>query len=76
MNAQELSPGSRKGTPETYGQVMALWEQLHIPFLQSADQQLDPIARMAGYRLAIQVDYACELAHQKLSDVAAHLARR
>lgn len=76
MDMRELPIGSRRGNPETYGQVMALWERLHVPFLESADRQSDSIARMKGYRLAIDVDYACELAHQKLSDVAAHLARR
>ncbi len=71
MNVQDLPAGSRRGNPDTYGQVMEIWERLNLPFLQRTDRQADPIARMEGYRLAIQVDYACELAHQKLSDVAA-----
>jgi hypothetical protein len=71
----ELPQGSQAGTWKTYGQVMALWERLHTPFLAAADAQADPIQKMEGYRTAIRVDYACELAHQKLSDVARSLGR-
>jgi hypothetical protein len=55
---------------------MALWERLHLPFLAAADMQPDPIHRIHGYRRAIEVDYACELAHQKLSDAARSIARQ
>jgi hypothetical protein len=72
---KELPRGSRSGTWKTYGEVMAIWERLHTPFLAAADAQTDPIAKMEGYRTAIRVDYACELAHQKLSDVARSMAR-
>lgn len=75
LKESELPTGSRRGTPQTYGQTMALWERLHQPFLAAADQQPDPIRRMEGYRTAIRVDYACELAHQKLSDVARGMMR-
>jgi len=68
--------GQRPGTPETYGQVMALWEMLHTPFLEAADAEPDLLTRIEAYRKIIEVDYACELAHQKLSDVAKELARR
>jgi hypothetical protein len=57
----------------TYEAVMDIWEKLSNPFLASADSLLDPIARMEGYRQTIRVDYACELAHQKLSDTARKL---
>ncbi|HZL36836.1 MAG TPA: hypothetical protein VFC78_16065 [Tepidisphaeraceae bacterium] len=70
LSENELPRGSRRGTPETYGQVMDLWERLHKPFVAAADMQADPIRKMEGYRAAIRVDYACELAHQKLSDAA------
>jgi hypothetical protein len=66
----ELPRGSRRGTWETYAQVMALWERLHTPFLAAADMQVDPVQKMEGYHKTIQVDYACELAHQHLADVA------
>jgi len=66
----ELPRGSRQGNWHTYAEVMALWERLHAPFLAAADMQVDPMMRMEGYRNAIRVDYACELAHQKLSDAA------
>jgi hypothetical protein len=66
----ELPRGSRRGTWETYAQVMAIWERLHTPFLAAADMQVDPVQKMEGYRKTIQVDYACELAHQHLADAA------
>jgi len=75
LREDELPRGSRKGTFETYGQVMAMWERLHAPFLAAADAERDPVARIEAYRKVIRVDYACELAHQRLSDVARELAR-
>jgi hypothetical protein len=75
MHEDELPKGERQGTYETYGEVMALWERLHLPFLAAADMQVDPIQKIEHYRRTILVDYAYELAHQKLSDVAKSLAR-
>jgi hypothetical protein len=72
----ELPSGSRKGTTQTYAEVMALWERLAAPFLAAADLSLDPIAKVVGYRKAIRVDYACELAHQHLSDLAKTMDRQ
>lgn len=71
----QLPTGSLRGTAETYATVMELWEQLHTPLLARADAQTDLILRVEGYRTAIAADYACELAHQKLSDTAKTLAR-
>ena len=71
-----LPHGSRRGTPDTYGYVMDLWEKLHAPFLAAADLRSDPIERMEGYRTTLRVDYACELAHQKLSDVARGMTKK
>jgi hypothetical protein len=76
FNETELLPGPRCGTPDTYAHVMELWERLHLPYLAAADMQIDPMQKIQGYRRTIQVDYACELAHQKLSAVARELARR
>ena len=76
LSESELPRSSRPGTVETYAQVMAMWERLHTPFLAAADMQVDPAQKIEGYRKAIRVDYASELAHQKLSDVAHNLARR
>jgi hypothetical protein len=73
---RELPRGSRKGDTETYGEVMATWERLHTPFLAAADSQPDPVRKMEGYRTTLRVDYASELAHQKLSGVAKELARK
>ena len=72
----ELPRDVLKGTPQTYALTMDLWERLHAPFLAAADQTREPLAKMEGYRRTIAVDYACELAHQKLSGVAAELERR
>jgi hypothetical protein len=54
---------------------MELWERLHAPFLAAADAESDPVRQIEGYRLTTRVDYAAELAHQKLSNVAHRLAR-
>jgi hypothetical protein len=71
----ELPRGERKGTWQTYAEVMAIWERLHRPYLAAADAGVEPEQRMEGYRRTIEVDYACELAHQKLSAVAAMFSR-
>ncbi len=76
LSASDLPAGARQGDWKTYAEVMSLWERLHAPFLASADETVDPVRRMEEYRRTIRVDYACELAHQKLSDVAKDLARR
>lgn len=75
FNESELPQGSRKGTSQTFAQVMAMWERLHAPFLGAADMMVDPLQKIEGYRRTIGVDYACELAHQKLSIVAREIAR-
>jgi hypothetical protein len=74
LDPAELPAGPQRGTNQTYGQVMDLWERLAAPFLAEADRQTDPLQKMQAYRLAIEVDYACELAHQHLSDVAGELS--
>ena len=76
LREDQLPRGSRRGTWQTYAQVMALWESLHAPFVAAADREADAARRIEGYRRAIEVDYASELAHQKLSDAAKALARR
>lgn len=76
LRSDELPAGQRPGTTETYAEVMSLWERLHRPALAAADSETDPVRRMAAYRRVIEIDYACELAHQKLSDVAKELSRR
>ena len=75
MNADELPSGGRRGTTETFAQVSALWERLHLPFLAAADMQADPVQKINHYRRTIRVDYACEFAHQRLSFVARELGR-
>jgi hypothetical protein len=75
ISVEELPSAPRIGDFETYARTMSLWEQLHTPFLAAADAESDPLKKMDGYRRAIEVDYACELAHQKLSAVAREYAR-
>lgn len=75
LSEPELPKGSRRGDTATFAQTMAMWERLHAPFLAAADMQIDPIQKIEAYRKTIAVDYACELAHQKASNVARELAR-
>ncbi len=72
----ELSKGSRREPLRPMEEPMAMWERLHTPFLAAADADKDLVARIEAYRMTIRVDYACELAHQRLSDVARDLARQ
>jgi hypothetical protein len=46
-----------------------------MPFLSAADAETDRLRQIERYRLTTRIDYACELAHQKLSTVAHDLAR-
>jgi hypothetical protein len=75
LRVDELPSGPRKGTTQTYAQVMDIWEALYLPFLKRADAEADLLRRVVGYRKTIEVDYACELAHQNLSKVAHELDR-
>lgn len=75
MNRDELPKGERKGTTHTFAETMAIWERLHLPFLAAADMEVNPLRKIDGYRKTLDVDYACELAHQKLSSTAHALYR-
>jgi hypothetical protein len=70
LPAEQLPAGRHKGTAQTFGLVSSLWERLYSPFLSRAELESDPIKRISAYQLAIQVDYACEFAHQRLAAVA------
>ena len=74
FKADELPASPRNGTYETYSSIMQMWETLHMPFLAMADAIKDPIEKIQAYRRTIRIDYACELAHQKLAAVASKLA--
>lgn len=74
LKPDELPTMAQRGTYETYSRIMQMWESLHTPFLAMADAVKDPIEKIQAYRRTIRVDYACELAHQKLAAVAARLA--
>ena len=69
-------PDVQQGDASTYAQTMRMWEQLHLSFVSDADHMSDSLRKMDAYRKAIAVDYACELAHQKLSAVAREYARQ
>jgi hypothetical protein len=71
----ELPTGGQKGTWQTFAKVMDMWERLHAPFLAQADQTAEPMRKIEMYRKTIAVDYACELAHQKLADVARSIGK-
>ena len=75
LGIDELPKGQQRGDTKTFADVMAMWERLHAPFLAAADATVDPIQRIEGYRTTQRVDYGCELAHQKASDVSRQLAR-
>ncbi|HEV8608342.1 MAG TPA: hypothetical protein VGQ99_23620 [Tepidisphaeraceae bacterium] len=70
----QLPSSPQTGTYQTYSHVMQMWESLHTPFLSFADSQQGPLQKIEQYRHTIRIDYACELAHQKLAAVAARLA--
>jgi hypothetical protein len=76
MSDAELPRGPQRGTAETYAWVMATWERLHAPFLAAAEAMGDPIRRIEAYRQTIAVDYACEPAHQRISDTARKLCAK
>ena len=72
----EMPRGPVPGSAETFAGTMALWEQLHGPWLAAAKDTPDPRRRIDAYRRCIAVDYACEKAHQWLSETALSLTRR
>jgi hypothetical protein len=71
----ELPAGATPGNDATYAYTMSMWEKLHAPFLARAWSTPDAITRIDAFRRAIEVDYACERAHQDLCKTAADLAR-
>jgi hypothetical protein len=74
LQSNQLPRGRRHATAQTYGEVLSFWERLHAPFLAQAEAQTEPIKKMQAYRRALQVDPACELAHQRMADVAKQLS--
>jgi hypothetical protein len=62
FSSEELPSRPQQGTVETFAVVSQMWERLHLPFLQAADAETDPIRKMEEYRKTIRVDSACELA--------------
>ena len=63
--------GHKPGIPRSWPD----WHQQVQTLLADADAEIDPVRQIERYRLTARVDYASELAHQKLSDAAHRLAR-
>ncbi|MEL7237271.1 MAG: hypothetical protein AAGK78_00295 [Planctomycetota bacterium] len=75
LATSDVPRGTRAGSAETFGYTMNLWESLAAPFLATAKATTDPRRRIAAYRQVIDIDYACEKAHQWLAETALSLAR-
>jgi hypothetical protein len=76
LDANKLPTGRQRGTADTFGFVMDLWERLHTPLLAAANSKTEALPKMAAYRKVIEVDYACELAHQHMASLARELSRK
>jgi hypothetical protein len=76
LDLATLPPGEHSGTPATYARVMELWERLHRPLVQAASALPDSVGKLRAFRdITLQVDRACELAHQLASETARVLGR-
>jgi hypothetical protein len=73
---RDLPDGARTGSDQTYARTMALFEELHRPALARALGCTDPLQRILQLREVIEIDYACEIAHQAISKTARQLAGR
>jgi hypothetical protein len=67
--------GETQNFPPTPASTTSLWQQLHLPFLALADAMPVSEPKLHAYRRVLDVDYACELAHQNAAAVARELAR-
>jgi hypothetical protein len=68
LSRNQIPLGRKTGTAQTYALTMSWWERLHTPFLAAAEAEADPIKKIEAFRKAIEVDYACELAHQHMAE--------
>ena len=75
LRADDLPHGASPGSAETFAKTMELWENLSLPLLNAARALEKPKQRIAGYKKAIEADYACEKAHQWLATDALLVAR-
>lgn len=53
-----------------------LWERLHAQALAEAGAERNPLKQIEAYRKTIQIDYACERAHQNIAFLARDLHRQ
>jgi len=75
LPSHHLPPSQPHGDARTFDFIMDVWESLHRPFLAMAQGTADLRMKLAGFRKTIEVDYACELAHQQFSQTCRELAR-
>lgn len=75
MREEDLPTGLMASSPQRIELIEGWWERLHGPFLRRARATEDPQRRVEAYSNVLRVDYACEFAHQELSDTARELAR-
>ena len=75
MPVCDLPEITTHGNTSTFAVTQHIWERLHMPALSLADQITDPLRRINAYRDVIRIDYACEFAHQRLSNAARDVAR-
>ncbi len=71
----QLPHGKKQGDAETFAATMGLWERLAQPHLDAANAMQSAPDRIAGFRRTIEVDSACEKAHQWLATTALDAAR-
>jgi hypothetical protein len=74
LNRDDLPAGEQRGSDQTYALTMSLFERLHQPALAQALSCTDPLQRIMQLREVIEIDYACEIAHQAISSAARQLA--
>jgi hypothetical protein len=73
LNQRDLPAGEQRGSDQTYAITMSIYERLHQPALAQAMSCADPFGRILQLREVIEIDYACEIAHQAISSAARQL---
>ena len=70
-----LAASEKKNVPLPFANVLRDAFLDASAVVHRGDRPLDRVRKVEAYRFTTRVDYACELAHQKLSNVAHELAR-
>lgn len=74
LGESDLPAGDQRGSDQTYALTMSIYERLHQPALAQAMSCTDPMQRILQLRNVIEIDYACEIAHQAISSAARRLS--